>query len=145
MDLTKEYPRRTRAELHGIAFLPRAIDKGRADLAGTVGEYFSRTGFSKMLTDFLEIDIDEFVDALADLPDDEAVWGWVSTRMAARTAAEIAEFNQELLNRKAKAEFIGRHRGFLEPLGLAHLAEKISMCERIDLEEGRTISGIEDR
>ncbi len=107
MDLTKEYPRSTRAELHGIAFLPLAIDKGRADLAGTVGEYFSRTGFSKMLTDFLEIDIDEFVDALA--------------------------------------EFIGRHRGFLEPLGLAHLAEKISMCERIDLEEGRSIPGIEDR
>ncbi len=141
MDLTKKYPRRTHDELHRIAFLPRAIDKGRADLAGTVGEYFSRTGFSKVLTDFLGIDIDKLVDALADLPDDAAVWEWV----AARTAAEIGEFNQELLNRKANPQFIERHRGFLEPLGLALLAEKIRVCERIDFEEGRSIPGIENR
>ncbi|MDP6348320.1 MAG: DUF5069 domain-containing protein [Chloroflexota bacterium] len=145
MDLTREYPRSPGAELHGIAFIPRAIDKGRADLAGTVGEYFSRIGFSKVLTDFLEIDIDEFVEALAELPDDEAVWGWVSTRMAPRTAAEIAEFNQGLLDRKANPDFVERHRGFLEPMGLAHLADKISVCERLDLEEGRSVPGIENR
>lgn len=145
MDLTKEYPRSPHAKLHEIAFIPRAIDKGRADLAGTVGEYLSRTGFSTTLTDFLEIDIDEFVDALAGLPDDEAVWGWVSAKMTPRTAAEIEEFNNELLGRMPQPQFIERHRAFLEPAGLAHLADKITVCERLDIEEGRTIPGIENR
>lgn len=145
LDLNQEVPRSTHAKLHGVAFLPRAIDKGRADLAGTVGEYFSRTGYSKTLTDFLGIDVDEFVDALADLPDDEAVWGWVSGKMASRSSEEIEEFNSTLLGRMPQPQFMERHRKALEPLGLGHLAEKISVCERLDLEEGRTIPGIEDR
>ena len=133
LDLNQEVPRSTHAKLHGVAFLPRAIDKGRADLAGTVGEYFSRTGYSKTLTDFL------------DLPDDEAVWGWVSGKMASRSSEEIEEFNSTLLGRMPQPQFMERHRKALEPLGLGHLAEKISVCERLDLEEGRTIPGIEDR
>jgi len=145
LDLTKEVPRSTHAKLHGMAFLPRAIDKGRADLAGTAGEYQARTGYSKTLMDFLKIDVDEFVDGLADLADDEAVWEWVSAKMAPRTDEEIAGFNSDLLGRMPHPDNLGRHRGFLEPFGLSHLAEKISVCERLDLEEGRTIPGIEGR
>lgn len=145
MDLTKEVPRSTHAKLHDMAFLPRAIDKGRAELAGTVGEYFARTGYSKTLMDFLKIDVDEFVDALTELADDEAVWEWVSAKMAPRTADEIEEFNSDLLGQMPHPDNIERHRGFLEPFGLSHLAEKISVCERLDLEEGRTIPGVEDR
>ena len=145
MDLTKEVPRSTYAKLHGVAFLPRAIDKGRAELAGTAGEYFARTGYSKTLMEFLKIEVDDFVDALADLADDEAVWEWVSARMAPRTAEEIEEFNSDLLGRMPHPDNFERHRKFLEPFGLSHLAEKISVCERLDVEEGRTIPGIEDR
>ncbi len=145
MDLTKEVPRSTHEKLHGMAFLSRAIDKGRAELAGTGGEYLAGTSYSKTLMDFLKIDVNEFVDALADLADDEAVWGWVSAKMTTRTNEEIAGFNSDLLGRMPHPDNIERHRGFLEPLGLGHLAEKISVCQRLDLEEGRTIPGIEGR
>ncbi len=73
------------------------------------------------------------------------MWGWVSARMAPRTAEEIEKFNSDLLGRMPQAQFSDRHRKSLEALGLGHLAEKISVCERLDLEEGRTIPGIEDR
>ena len=38
-DLTKRPPRSPRVRLGGYALLPRTLDKGRASLAGTVGEY----------------------------------------------------------------------------------------------------------
>jgi hypothetical protein len=38
-DLTKQAPRSPRVRLGGYAILPRMIDKGRAALAGMLGEY----------------------------------------------------------------------------------------------------------
>jgi hypothetical protein len=38
-DLTKRPPRSPRQRLGGYALLPRMLDKGRAEIAGTRGEY----------------------------------------------------------------------------------------------------------
>ena len=53
MDLTKTAPRSPYEMLEGIVFLPRAIDKMRAHLAGTKGEYNSHAGTSERLLRFL--------------------------------------------------------------------------------------------
>ena len=68
MDLTRDAPRSPYESLGGIVFVPRAIDKGRADLAGTLGEYVSRTGWSKDLemletTHPADYRLDELTDA----------------------------------------------------------------------------------
>ena len=65
MDLTRDVPRSPYDSLGGIVFLPRAIDKARADAAGALGEYMSRRGFSVDLFEFLGIDVDGFHAAVA--------------------------------------------------------------------------------
>ena len=65
MDLTRDLPRSPYASLGGIVFLPRAIDKARAEAAGALGEYVSRRGFSTDLLDFLGLDVDGFHAAVA--------------------------------------------------------------------------------
>ena len=55
MDLTCDVPRSPYEKLGGIVFLPRSIDKGRAELAGTLGEYLARHGRSGRLFKFLGI------------------------------------------------------------------------------------------
>ena len=42
MDLVNGIPRSPYESMHGIVFLPRAIDKVRAEIAGTLGDYISR-------------------------------------------------------------------------------------------------------
>jgi hypothetical protein len=66
MDMTNGVPRSPYEKLGRIVFLPRAIDKGRADLDGRLGDYYSKTGFSKVLFDFLGVSADDFVSALRD-------------------------------------------------------------------------------
>ena len=38
-DLTKRPPRSPRVRLGGLVILPRMLDKGRAAIAGTIGDY----------------------------------------------------------------------------------------------------------
>ncbi len=74
MDLTRDVPRSPYASLGGIVFLPRAIDKARADAAGTLGEYMSRRGFSVDLFEFLGIDVDGFHAAVPRTPPTPRCW-----------------------------------------------------------------------
>src|SRR5687768_28689 len=61
MDLTKTPPRSPYEALGDIVFLPRAIDKMRAHLAGTKGDYNSHAGTSeRMLRVLFGITPEEF-------------------------------------------------------------------------------------
>ena len=78
MDLTKEFPRSPRAELGSIKILPRAIDKARAQLRGSLGEYvYYGCRFNRKLFDTLGVTDDEFLDAVRTAPDDESVQAWI--------------------------------------------------------------------
>ena len=81
MDLVNGIPRSPYESMHGIVFLPRAIDKVRAEIAGKLGDYISRTFFSGMLLEFLGIEPQGFVDAVAARDSDEEVWAWIKARM----------------------------------------------------------------
>ena len=81
MDLVDGIPRSPYESMHGIVFLPRAIDKVRAEIAGALGDYISRTFFSGMLLEFLGIEPQDFVDAVATRDSDEEVWAWIKARM----------------------------------------------------------------
>ena len=97
MDLVNGIPRSPYESMHGIVFLPRAIDKVRAEIAGTLGDYISRTFFSGMLLEFLGIEPQDFVDAVAARDSDEEVWAWVKARMRPRSATEIMAFNRRMM------------------------------------------------
>ena len=58
-DLSKEPPRSPRVRMGGYSILVRTIDKGRAVLNGTVGEYEYNCGLDQMLFGFKGLDHEE--------------------------------------------------------------------------------------
>jgi hypothetical protein len=78
LDLRTAPPRAPHAELAGIVFLPRSIDKLRATLpGGHIGEY-SIDGFTSMMLDELGITVDAIAAAVADAASDEDVAAYVT-------------------------------------------------------------------
>ncbi|ACD83997.1 DUF5069 domain-containing protein [Candidatus Methylacidiphilum infernorum] len=64
-DLTQHPPRSPRVKLGGFVLLPRAIDKGRAFLAGKVGEYKFNCPMDQRLFSFIGIGEKQFLDILS--------------------------------------------------------------------------------
>ena len=140
MNMTEGVPRSPYEKLGRIDFLPRAIDKCRADLDDKLGEYYSRTGFSKVLFDFLEISADDFTAALRDRETDEQVWEWVSANMNQKSLEQIEDFNRAFIDRSPKdAEQWERYRKFLAEIGQAHRTDISRQFDRLDLDEGRNV------
>jgi len=89
-NLTKEAPRSPRNRLGGYALLARAIDKGRANIAGTVGEYHFACPLDQMLFEFKGVKDDEVKKLLASGATDEQVVTWLNTHGTPKTNEEIA-------------------------------------------------------
>ena len=140
MDLVNGVPRCPYESMHGIVFLPRAIDKARAEIAGTLGNYNSRTDFSGMLLEFLGIEPQDFVDAVAARESDEEVWAWVKARMRPRSATEIMAFNRMLMTRTPYDEATREHFSqFMADIGQSHRTDVTRQFDRLDLDEGRDV------
>lgn len=140
MDLTRDVPRSPYASLGGIVFLPRAIDKARADAAGTLGEYLSRHGFSVDLFEFLGVGVEDFHEAVAANATDAEVLAWVQANMAERSTDEIAAWNAMMMTRgPATPELEAWYREFLENIGQGHRTDLSRHFDRLDLDEGRDV------
>ena len=72
-DLTTEAPRGFEAELDGYAWLPRMLDKARANLAGTAGSYLFGCPVDHMCMARLGIAPELVLDLAARHADDHAV------------------------------------------------------------------------
>ncbi len=88
-NLTKESPRSPRNRLGDYALMARMIDKGRATLAGNVGEYHFACPLDQMLFDFKGVKADEVKKLLASGATDEQVLSWFNTQGTPKTAEEI--------------------------------------------------------
>lgn len=140
MDLTRDVPRSPYASLGGIVFLPRAIDKARADAAGVLGEYLSRHGFSTEMLEFLGLDVDAFHAAVAANATDADVVAWVRANMTERSDDEIAAWNAMMMTRgPATPEMEAWYREFLENIGQGHRTDVTRHFDRLDLDEGRDV------
>ena len=87
--LTEGPPRSPRDRLGGYALMARMIDKGRADIQGTVGEYHYACPLDQMLFEFKGVQPDEVKKLLASGAADEQVVTWFDSHGTARTAEEI--------------------------------------------------------
>jgi Domain of unknown function (DUF5069) len=87
--LTKEAPRSPRNRLGGYSLMARMIDKGRADLAGNVGEYHYACPLDQMLFEFKGVQADEVKKLLASGATDTQVVSWFDTHGATKSAEEI--------------------------------------------------------
>lgn len=97
MDLRKNYPRSPREKLAGYVHLPRMLDKCRATLAGTQGEYKYPCPLDKRLLDFSGITADQFSEAARE-KNDAAVAEWFRKTAKPHSADEIERWNQAFLN-----------------------------------------------
>ena len=87
-DLTKEAPRSPRTRLGDYALMARMIDKGRASLNGTAGEYHYACPLDQMLFTYKGVQADDVKSLLASGASDEQVLAWFNEQGASRTTDE---------------------------------------------------------
>jgi Domain of unknown function (DUF5069) len=91
-DLTKEPPRSPRERLGGYVILGRTLDKGRALLAGNIGEYHFDCPLDNMLFGFKGVTGDEVKKLLeAGATDDDGL-AWLETHGTPKSREEISEW-----------------------------------------------------
>jgi hypothetical protein len=88
-DLTQEPPRSPRERLGPYAILARSLDKGRADLAGTVGEYHFDCPLDNMLFSFKGVKGDDIKALLEKGASDEEVVAWLDSHGSSKSPEEI--------------------------------------------------------
>jgi hypothetical protein len=64
IDLTKRAPRSPRIRLGGFVILPRMLDKGRASLAGSIGDYKFNCPLDQHFLSFVQIEADLILEQL---------------------------------------------------------------------------------
>src|SRR5207342_3182211 len=99
MDLRKSFPRSLRVKLEGYVHLARMIDKCRAVLAGTEGEYIYPCPMDDRLMEFAGIRADQFTATVKANPTDESVAGWFRKTAKPHKQAELDEWNEMMLKR----------------------------------------------
>jgi hypothetical protein len=97
MDLTKSYPRSVREKLLGIVQLARTIDKGKAAVQGTLGEYIYDCPMDKHLFEFLGFSGEQLLEAIRNAKSDADIEAFVKPYIEKKSAAEIERFNEEWL------------------------------------------------
>ena len=94
-DLTKQAPHSPRERLAGFVIANRAVDKCRASLAGTLGEYHYDCPLDNMLFSFKGITGEQFKTAVQASTNYEEVGAWLQANGTARTPAEIKTWSDE--------------------------------------------------
>lgn len=88
-----------KVKIAGHVHVARMIDKCRAVLAGTEGEYIYPCPMDERLLEFTGITSDQFTAAVKTNPTDEGVAAWFQQAAKPHTSAELEEWNQKLLAR----------------------------------------------
>jgi hypothetical protein len=89
----KEYPRSPRQTLGGYVLAARAVDKCRAVLAGSEGEYHSNCPLDQIWLKFAEIDYNEFRSFVATGATDDEIAAWIPEHAKKRPCTEIIAWN----------------------------------------------------
>jgi len=78
-DLSKEAPRSPRTRIGGYAILGRTIDKGRAAINNTLGDYHFDCPLDNMLFGFKDVKGSDFKKVLEEGKSDQEIVGWLDT------------------------------------------------------------------
>jgi hypothetical protein len=137
------YPRSGRDLLGGVVYLARAIDKMRADLAGTVGEYVAACPQSRKVYDLYGVNAVQFRDAVQQNPTDEGVLRWLQEHGPRQPGPEdVARFNETMLGDgpdPGNAEMRAYFKETLEAAGKGDRTDVRTFVDLQDVEEGRDV------
>jgi hypothetical protein len=95
-DLTKQAPHSPRERIAGFAIASRTVDKCRASIAGTLGEYHYDCPLDNMLFSFKGINGGQFKTAVQAAKSYEDVGTWLQANGTAKTPAEIKTWSDEM-------------------------------------------------
>jgi len=139
MDLRVHYPRSVREKLAGYVHLARMIDKCRAVLAGTQGEYIYPCPMDRRLLEFAGLEADQFTQTVQARSSDQAVADWFAENAAQRPQAEIEAWNEMMLTRGPDTEEKWQYfKSILEAVDSSR-TDIISWTDLLDLEEKRSV------
>ena len=128
-----------RVKLKGYVHLARMIDKCRAVLAGTEGEYIYPCPMDERLMEFAGITADQFTAAVKANQSDEAMAKWFTQTAKARPPVELEAWNRMMLTRgpstPEKQKYFNNLRDAVDP----SRTDLTSWADLQDLEEGRTV------
>jgi hypothetical protein len=128
-----------RVMLAGHVHLPRMIDKCRAVLAGTEGEYIYPCPMDERLMEFAGITPEEFTAAVKANPADEGVEAWFRRTAKPHHSAELAAWNAQLLGQgPSSPESAERFKGYLDAVDSSR-TDITAWADLQDLEEGRAV------
>ena len=139
LDLSHNFPRSPRELLAGYVVAGRTLDKCRADLVGTNGEYHFDCPLDNFFFRFTEIEVQDFKAFVATGADDEAVAAWITENAKPREQSEIVQWNNDMRGKRICEMPIGLQE-FLEGYIPKYIpAGKIVYVwfDVYDIEEGR--------
>jgi hypothetical protein len=136
MDLRTTFPRSMRVTLEGYVHLARMIDKCRAVLAKTEGEYIYPCPMDDRLMEFAGIKADQFTAAVKANPSDDTVAKWFTRTAKAHTPAELESWNRMMLSRgPSTPQSMVKFKKYLDAIDPSRTA----WADLQDLEEGRVV------
>src|SRR3984957_5356179 len=95
-DLTKRAPPSPRGRIAGFAIASRTVDKCRASIAGTLGEYHYDCPLDNMLFSFKGISGGQFKTAVQAAKNYEDVGTWLQANGTRKTPVEIKTWSDEM-------------------------------------------------
>ena len=145
MDLRTRYPRSVREKLAGYVHLGRMIDKCRAVLAGTHGDYIYPCPLDNRLLEFAGITAEQFTGAVRGRSDqarersDDVIVEWFRNAANSRSPDEIEKWNTMMLTRGPDTEekwaYFKKQRDAIDP-GRTDIT---SWTDLLDLDEKRPV------
>lgn len=139
MDLRTNFPRSMKFRLAGYAHLARMIDKCRAVLAGTEGEYIYPCPMDERLMEFAGITSEQFTASVKANATDEGVVKWLKQTAQPHQPAELEEWNQQLLARgPSSPESAARFKKYLADIDPSR-TDLTAWSDLQDLEEERVV------
>ena len=141
LDLTREYPRSPRALFAGYVIVGRILDKCRAVLNGTGGEYLYNCGLDRIFLEFTAITAEDFQEFVATGATDEAVVAWIHEKALPHSPAEIAAWNFGLKGRRV-CEMPPERQAWVQEYLLQNVRPEVQErvifnFDLVDAEEGR--------
>jgi hypothetical protein len=116
-DLTKRPPRSPHCRLGGYVILPRLLDKGRAVIAGTNGEFNYDAPLDQHIKEFLGLDFAALKEQLAAGNGDWEILEWVNANAKPKRAAWEIDAWSTFMARRSPAGDLETLQYFAEYVG----------------------------
>ncbi len=142
IDLTQRPPRSPRVRLGGYAILPRMLDKGRATLAGTNGDYHYACPLDQRFLSFVGIDPEKLKEQIAMGKGDGELLEWIAANSTTKRGEwEIAQWSA-WIDRRTPGDLGTRERfnGMLASLSKTR-EDILTWADLLDLDDHVSFGG----